>query len=164
MDFVEKTKYPGFNLGLTMCYCDVNSMEKPLGNFEMRCFIMAKTTIKELEERMVRVEERMDDIDKNIKSILEAINGKGSTPKSKSTKTEGKVKNSKKATTCKVEVVDGQGRGQGKKFIQVTFDGKPGDKTLETLKSNGFKYFAPTQVWSTIHTDAKLKVAKSLIK
>ena len=125
---------------------------------------MAKTTIKELEERMNKMDERINDIDNGIKAILEAINGKGSTPKSKPTKAEGKVKNSKKATTIKVDVVEGQGRGQGKKFIQVVFDGKPSDKTLETLKSNGFKYFAPTKVWSTIHTDAKLAVAQSLIK
>lgn len=125
---------------------------------------MAKTTIKELEERINGMEERMNSIDSNIKLILEAINGNTPTPKSTPKKTEGKVKNSKKATTVKVDVVDGQGRGQGKKFINVTFDGKPSDKTLEVLKSNGFKYFAPTKVWSTLHTDKKLAVAQSLIK
>ena len=125
---------------------------------------MAKTTIKELEAKVNSMEERMNSIDDNIKLILEAINGKTSTPKSSPNKTEGKVKNSKKATTVKVDVVEGQGKGQGKKFIQVTFDGKPSDKTLEVLKSNGFKYFAPTKVWSTLHTDAKYKVAQSIIK
>lgn len=125
---------------------------------------MAKTTIKELEARINGMEERMNSIDDNIKLILEAINGKTSTPKSSPKKTEGKVKNSKKATTIKVDVVDGQGKGQGKKFINVVFDGRPSDKTLEVLKSNGFKYFAPTKVWSTLHTDKKLAVAQSLIK
>lgn len=125
---------------------------------------MAKTTIKELEERINGMEERMNSIDSNIKLILEAINGKASTPKSSPKKTEGKVKNSKKATTIKVDVVDGQGKGQGKKFIQVVFDGRPSDKTLEVLKTNGFKYFAPTKVWSTLHTDKKLAIAQSLIK
>lgn len=125
---------------------------------------MAKTTIKELEERINGMEERMNSIDSNIKLILEAINGTTPTPKSSPKKTEGKVKNSKKATTIKVDVVDGQGKGQGKKFINVVFDGRPSDKTLEVLKSNGFKYFAPTKVWSTLHTDKKLAVAQSLIK
>ena len=125
---------------------------------------MAKTTIKELEARINGMEERMNSIDDNIKLILEAINGKTSTPKSSPNKTEGKVKNSKKATSIKVDVVDGQGKGQGKKFINVVFDGRPSDKTLEVLKSNGFKYFAPTKVWSTLHTDKKLAVAQSLIK
>lgn len=125
---------------------------------------MAKTTIKELEARINGMEERMNSIDDNIKLILEAINGNTPTPKSTPKKTEGKVKNSKKATTIKVDVVDGQGRGQGKKFINVVFDGRPSDKTLEVLKTNGFKYFAPTKVWSTLHTDAKFKVAQSLIK
>lgn len=125
---------------------------------------MAKTTIKELEARINGMEERMNSIDDNIKLILEAINGTTPTPKSSPKKTEGKVKNSKKATTIKVDVVDGQGRGQGKKFINVIFDGRPSDKTLEVLKNNGFKYFAPTKVWSTLHTDKKLAVAQSLIK
>lgn len=125
---------------------------------------MAKTTVKELEARINSMEERMNSIDDNIKLILEAINGNTPTPKSTPKKTEGKVKNSKKATTIKVDVVDGQGRGQGKKFINVVFDGRPSDKTLEVLKTNGFKYFAPTKVWSTLHTDAKFKVAQSLIK
>ena len=125
---------------------------------------MAKTTIKELEARINGMEERMNSIDDNIKLILEAINGKTSTPKSSPNKTEGKVKNSKKATTVKVDVVDGQGKGQGKKFVQITFDGKPSDKVLESLKSHGFKYFAPTKVWSSLHTDAKVKFAESLIK
>ena len=125
---------------------------------------MAKTTIKELEARINGMEERMNSIDDNIKLILEAINGTTPTPKSSPKKTEGKVKNSKKATTIKVDVVDGQGRGQGKKFINVIFDGRPSDKTLEVLKTNGFKYFAPTKVWSTLHTDKKLAVAQSLIK
>jgi hypothetical protein len=125
---------------------------------------MAKTTIKELEARVNNMEERMNSIDSNIKLILEAINGTTPTPKSSPKKTEGKVKNSKKATTIKVDVVDGQGKGQGKKFINVVFDGRPSDKTLEVLKSNGFKYFAPTKVWSTLHTDKKLAVAQSLIK
>lgn len=125
---------------------------------------MAKITNKELYEMVMEDRARLDEIDKGIKSILEALNGKTSTPKSSPNKTEGKVKNSKKATTVKVDVVEGQGKGQGKKFIQVTFDGKPSDKTLEVLKSNGFKYFAPTKVWSTLHTDAKLKIAQSIIK
>ena len=125
---------------------------------------MAKTTVKELEARMNTMEERMNSIDDNIKLILEAINGKASTPKSSPKKTEGKVKNSKKATTCKYEVVEGQGKGQGKKFVQITFDGKPSDKVLESLKSHGFKYFAPTKVWSSLHTDAKVKFAESIIK
>ena len=125
---------------------------------------MAKTTIKDLEARINTMEERMNSIDDNIRLILEAINGKASTPKSSPKKTEGKVKNSKKATTIKVDVVDGQGKGQGKKFINVIFDGRPSDKTLEVLKSNGFKYFAPTKVWSTLHTDKKLAIAQSLIK
>ena len=125
---------------------------------------MAKTTIKDLEARVNTMEERMNSIDDNIRLILEAINGKASTPKSSPKKTEGKVKNSKKATTIKVDVVEGQGKGQGKKFINVVFDGRPSDKTLEVLKSNGFKYFAPTKVWSTLHTDKKLAIAQSLIK
>lgn len=125
---------------------------------------MAKTTIKELEARINDMEERMNSIDDNIKLILEAINGNTPTPKSTPKKTEGKVKNSKKATTIKVDVVDGQGKGQGKKFIQVVFDGRPSDKTLEVLKTNGFKYFSPTKVWSTLHTDKKLAIAQSLIK
>ena len=125
---------------------------------------MAKTTIKDLEARINGMEERMNSIDDNIKLILEAINGTTPTPKSSPKKTEGKVKNSKKATTIKVDVVDGQGKGQGKKFINVVFDGRPSDKTLEVLKTNGFKYFAPTKVWSTLHTDKKLAVAQSLIK
>lgn len=128
---------------------------------------MAKTTIKELEARMNEMEEKMTSIDAKLDALLKAINGTTSTPKSspKATpKTEGKVKNSKKATTIKVDVVDGQGKGQGKKFINVVFDGRPSDKTLETLKSNGFKYFAPTKVWSTLHTDKKLEIAQSLIK
>lgn len=125
---------------------------------------MAKTTIKELEAKVNSMEERMNSIDDNIKLILEAINGTTSTPKSSPKKTEGKVKNSKKATTCKYEVVEGQGKGQGKKFVQITFDGKPSDKVLESLKSHGFKYFAPTKVWSSLHTDAKVKFAESLIK
>lgn len=125
---------------------------------------MAKTTIKELEAKVNSMEERMNSIDDNIKLILEAINGTTSTPKSSPKKTEGKVKNSKKATTCKYEVVEGQGKGQGKKFIQITFDGKPSDKVLESLKSHGFKYFAPTKVWSSLHTDAKVKFAESIIK
>ena len=125
---------------------------------------MAKITNKELYEMVMEDRARLDEIDKGIKSILEALNGKTSTPKSSPNKTEGKVKNSKKATTIKVDVVEGQGKGQGKKFIQVVFDGRPSDKTLEVLKTNGFKYFAPTKVWSTLHTDAKFKVAQSLIK
>lgn len=125
---------------------------------------MAKTTIKDLEARINGMEERMNSIDDNIKLILEAINGSTPTPKSSPKKTEGKVKNSKKATTVKVDVVEGQGKGQGKKFIQVVFDGKPSDKTLEVLKTNGFKYFAPTKVWSTLHTDKKFAVAQSIIK
>ena len=125
---------------------------------------MAKTTIKELEARVTTMESTLSEIVNMLNSINESVNGKGSTPKSKSTKTEGKVKNSKKATTCKYEVVDGQGKGQGKKFVQITFDGKPSDKVLESLKSHGFKYFAPTKVWSSLHTDAKVKFAESLIK
>ena len=125
---------------------------------------MAKTTIKELETRVTTMENTLSEIVNMLNSINESVNGKGSTPKSKSTKTEGKVKNSKKATTCKYEVVDGQGKGQGKKFVQITFDGKPSDKVLESLKSHGFKYFAPTKVWSSLHTDAKVKFAESLIK
>ena len=126
---------------------------------------MAKITNKELYEMVMEDRARLDEIDKGIKSILEALNGKAPTPKGNPTpKTEGKVKNSKKATTIKVDVVDGQGKGQGKKFINVVFDGRPSDKTLEVLKSNGFKYFAPTKVWSTLHTDKKLAVAQSLIK
>ena len=123
-----------------------------------------KITVKELNERMNTMEETLSEIVKTLNSLNEAINSKGSTPKSKSTKTEGKVKNSKKATTCKYEVVEGQGKGQGKKFIQITFDGKPSDKVLESLKSHGFKYFAPTKVWSSLHTDAKVKFAESIIK
>lgn len=164
MDFVEKEKYPGFRLGSGCAKVLSTRRRKPLGNFEMRCFIMAKTTIKELEAKVNSMEERMNSIDSKLELLLEAINGKTSTPKSSPKKTEGKVKNSKKATTVKVDVVDGQGKGQGKKFIQVVFDGKPSDKTLEVLKSNGFKYFAPTKVWSTLHTDAKFKVAQSIIK
>lgn len=132
---------------------------------------MTRTTNKELEARVNKMENdfsemksMLSEIVKNMSSINEAVNGKASTPKSKSTKTEGKVKNSKKATTCKYEVVEGQGKGQGKKFVQITFDGKPSDKVLESLKSHGFKYFAPTKVWSTHHTDAKVEFAKSLIK
>jgi hypothetical protein len=164
MDFVEKEKYPGFYLGSGCEIVLPTRRRNPLGNFEMRCFIMAKTTIKELEARINGMEERMNSIDDNIKLILEAINGSTPTPKSSPKKTEGKVKNSKKATTIKVDVVDGQGKGQGKKFINVVFDGRPSDKTLEVLKTNGFKYFAPTKVWSTLHTDKKLAVAQSLIK
>ena len=123
-----------------------------------------KITVKELNERMNTMEATLSEIVKTLNSLNEAVNSKGSTPKSKSTKTEGKVKNSKKATTCKYEVVDGQGKGQGKKFIQITFDGKPSDKVLESLKSHGFKYFAPTKVWSSLHTDAKVKFAESIIK
>ena len=123
-----------------------------------------KITVKELNERMNTMEATLSEIVKTLNSLNEAVNSKGSTPKSKSTKTEGKVKNSKKATTCKYEVVEGQGKGQGKKFIQITFDGKPSDKVLESLKSHGFKYFAPTKVWSSLHTDAKVKFAESIIK
>lgn len=125
---------------------------------------MAKTTVKELNERLNKVEAKMDAIDEKLNSIIERLEGTTSTPKSSPKKTEGKVKNSKKATTIKVDIVDGQGKGQGKKFIQVVFDGRPSDKTLEVLKSNGFKYFAPTKVWSTLHTDKKYEVAQSLIK
>ena len=128
-------------------------------------------TNKELNVRMDKMENEfsemratLSEIVKTLNSLNEAVNSKGSTPKSKSTKTEGKVKNSKKATTCKYEVVEGQGKGQGKKFIQITFDGKPSDKVLESLKSHGFKYFAPTKVWSSLHTDAKVKFAESIIK
>lgn len=123
-----------------------------------------KITVKELNERMNTMEATLSEIVKTLNSLNEAVNAKGSTPKSKSTKTEGKVKNSKKATTCKYDVVEGQGKGQGKKFIQITFDGKPSDKVLESLKSHGFKYFAPTKVWSSLHTDAKVKFAESIIK
>ena len=123
-----------------------------------------KITVKELNERMNTMEATLSEIVKTLNSLNEAVNSKGSTPKSKSTKTEGKVKNSKKATTGKYEVVEGQGKGQGKKFIQITFDGKPSDKVLESLKSHGFKYFAPTKVWSSLHTDAKVKFAESIIK
>ena len=123
-----------------------------------------RITNKELYQMIMEDRAKMGEIDKGIKSILDAINGTTPTPKSSPKKTEGKVKNSKKATTVKVDVVEGQGKGQGKKFIQVTFDGKPSDKTLEVLKSNGFKYFAPTKVWSTLHTDKKMTVAQSIIK
>jgi hypothetical protein len=125
---------------------------------------MAKTTIKELEAKVNSMEEKMNSIDEKLNSIINRLEGTTSTPKSSPKKTEGKVKNSKKATTCKYEVVEGQGKGQGKKFVQIIFDGKPSDKVLESLKSNGFKYFAPTKVWSTLHTDAKVKFAESLIK
>lgn len=123
---------------------------------------MARTTIKELEERINKMDERMDEIDMGIKSILEAINGKGTTPKSKATKSTPKTKTTKSATKCEVTIEDGQGRGQGKKFIKIVFDGKPTDKTLKSLKDNGFKYFAPSKSWSTLHTDAKMKFAESL--
>ena len=123
-----------------------------------------KITNKELYEMIMEDRAKMAEIDNGIKAILEALNGATPTPKSTPKKTEGKVKNSKKATTCKYEVVDGQGRGQGKKFVQITFDGKPSDKVLESLKSHGFKYFAPTKVWSCLHTDARVKFAESLIK
>lgn len=125
---------------------------------------MAKTTIKELEAKVNSMEEKMNSIDEKLNSIINRLEGTTSTPKSSPKKTEGKVKNSKKATTIKVDIVDGQGKGQGKKFINVVFDGRPSDKTLEVLKSNGFKYFAPTKVWSTRHTDEKYEVAQSLIK
>jgi hypothetical protein len=125
---------------------------------------MAKTTIKELETRIDNMENTLSEIVKTLNSINESVNGKTSTPKSKATKTTTKTKVSKDATKCEVTVVDGQGRGQGKKFINIVFDGKPTDKTLKSLKDNGFKYFAPTKVWSTLHTDGKMKFAESLTK
>lgn len=125
---------------------------------------MAKITNKELYEMVMEDRAKMNSIDEKLNFIINRLEGTTSTPKSSPKKTEGKVKNSKKATTCKYEVVEGQGKGQGKKFVQITFDGKPSDKVLESLKSNGFKYFAPTKVWSTLHTDAKVKFAESLIK
>ena len=126
---------------------------------------MAKTTIKELEERMNVMENTLSEIVKTLNSINESVNGKSTTPKSKATKSTTKAtKVSKDATKVEVSIVDGQGRGQGKKFINIVFDGKPTDKTLKSLKDNGFKYFAPTKVWSTLHTDGKMKFAESLTK
>lgn len=127
---------------------------------------MARTTIKELEARMDKMDKRIDDIGNDIKSLLEAINGKPSKGKSSNgtKKTSKKTSETKSATKCEVTIEDGQGRGQGKKFIKIIFDGKPTDKTLKSLKDNGFKYFAPSKSWSTLHTDAKMKFAESLNK
>ena len=125
---------------------------------------MAKTTIKELETRINNMEDTLSEIVKTLNSINESVNGKTSNPKSKATKTTKTTKTTKDATKCEVTVVDGQGRGQGKKFINIVFDGKPTDKVLKSLKDNGFKYFAPTKVWSTLHTDGKMKFAEALTK
>ena len=76
----------------------------------------------------------------------------------------GTVKHSKNATKCAVSVVDGKGKGAGRKFIEVTFDGKPSEKVLFTLKGNDFRYFAPTKTWSAAHTEKRLKAVEALMK
>jgi hypothetical protein len=123
-------------------------------------------TNKELEARINTMENTLSEIVKTLNSINESINGNPNKGKSSSKKSTNKksTKASPSATKCDVTIVDGQGRGQGKKFINITFDGKPTDKVLKSLKDNGFKYFAPTKVWSTLHTDGKMKFAESLTK
>ena len=124
-----------------------------------------RITNKELYEMVMEDRAKLNSIDEKLNSIIERLEGNTSTPKSTPKKTEKKTtKESPKATKCTVTVEDGQGRGQGKKFIKIIFDGKPTEKTLKTLKEKGFTYFAPHKSWSSIHTDAKMEFAKSLTK
>ena len=127
-----------------------------------------RTTNKELNERVNNLEIKVNAIDEKLNRILDRLEGNISEGKSSSKATTKKStkssKSSPKATKCEVTIEDGQGRGQGKKFIKIIFDGKPTDKELKSLKDNGFKYFAPTKSWSSIHTDAKMKFAESLAK
>ena len=127
-----------------------------------------RITNKELNERVNNLEVKVNAIDEKLNRILDRLEGNipegKSSPKSTTKKSTKSSKASPKATKCEVTIEDGQGRGQGKKFIKIIFDGKPTDKELKSLKDNGFKYFAPNKSWSSIHTEAKMKFAESLAK
>lgn len=126
---------------------------------------MAKITVNELNNKVTELESKMNAIDSKLDKLMGLLESQ-STPKeaSEAPKNKGTVKNSKKATKVEVTIEDGTGKGQGKKFIKVVFDGKPSDKVLETLKLNGFRYYFKDKSWSTAHTEKKLSVAQSLIK
>jgi hypothetical protein len=126
---------------------------------------MAKITVNELNNKVTELESKMSAIDSKLDKLMGLLESQ-STPKeaSEAPKNKGTVKNSKKATKVEVTIEDGTGKGQGKKFVKVVFDGKPSEKTLETLKLNGFKYFFKDHSWSTLYTEKKLSVAQSLIK
>ena len=124
-----------------------------------------KITVNELNEKVVALEARIDAIDEKLDKLLNKFDSVPTPQEApEAPKNSGTVKNSKKATKMDVTVEDGKGKGAGKKFIKVVFDGKPGDKVLETLKLNGFKYFFQDKSWSTSFSDKKLAIAQSLIK
>ena len=126
-------------------------------------FIMARINVNELNNRVNELDAKMD-------KIIALLNNSADAPVAK-TRNSGTVKgshkshkaDSKAATTMAVNVVDGAGRGAGKKFIAVTFDGKPSDKIREELKAHGFKYFAPNKVWSIKYTAGAKAFAESLM-
>lgn len=123
---------------------------------------MARTTVKELENRINTMENKLD-------KLIDLFSNSSNGATAKAPKNSGTVKGSKKtatksATKVEITVVDGTGKGEGKKFINLVFDGKPSDKVRETMKANGFHYFAKNSVWSASHTDKHMKVAQSLIK
>ena len=169
MDFVEKEKTQGSNWDQGVLSCCQTDGENRWEILKGVVIMATKITNKELYQMVMEDRARLDEIDNGIKSILAILNSNPTEGKSSSEKTEKKTtkkttKESPKATKCTVTVEDGQGRGQGKKFIKVIFDGKPTDKTLKSLKEKGFTYFAPTKAWSSLLTDAKLEFAKSLTK
>ena len=125
---------------------------------------MARTTVKELENRINTMENKLD---KLIDLFSNSSNGRGGNevPDDKpSDKWDGVVKNSKNGTKLKITIVDGKGKGEGKQFISLAFSNKPSEKTIEFMKLNGFHYNRFDKSWGCFKTDKQLAKAQSLIK
>lgn len=85
-------------------------------------------------------------------------------PKNADPKTEGKVVNSKKGISVKMEIVEGQGKGAGKQYVKLTFGEKPSQTVRDQMKLHHFKFFHIDNTWSAYKTDKAVAFAQSLIK
>ena len=85
-------------------------------------------------------------------------------PEATEPKTEGKVVNSKKGISVKMDIVEGQGKGAGKQYVKLTFGEKPSQTVRDQMKLHHFKFFHVDNTWSAYKTDKSVAFAQSLIK
>lgn len=123
---------------------------------------MSRITVSELNERVNQLDDKMNQIIELLQnnSTVPAVKNRGSVKGSH----QSKKADTKAASTMTVNVVDGKGRGEGKKFLAVTFDGKPSDGIRQALKGAGFRYFAPDKCWSIKYSKDAETLAHSLMK